>query len=623
MPTTHEPLLVNIIGHSVGTLLFGIFLFLVLQDRAGARLRGSWLSVTAAGLACLWNAGSLLVLTVLRASLLADLVTAVSFSALSLLPAVLLHLAVKGRFRPILATGYALSAVTVAMHFRELFRSGPGYHQTALLLITVGFIILTGAAVVALLHSGRPETRSVGSRAVGTMCLSLFAISFTHLGVAHGQAAWSRELAFHHAGIPLALFVLLQDYRFVLLDAFIRLMANVLLAALLTLLLIRALSSTLVRGIRGGSLDEVVLFAVVCLLCIVFASLRRPVQVWLTRVVFGRSDLEAVLQRARTYPVEGGEASYFSWITAEMARYMEADRAEQARASEVTGEVEAGESAFPALVSDFPRLRSSSKWEWVEAVVPVRSAAEVNYILLGRRKGGRRYLSEDLRALARLAGATAERLESLRTAEMQRLVSQAEFRALQSQINPHFLFNALNTLYGVIPRSASGARRTVLHLAEIFRYFLQTDKKLIRLSDELEIVKAYLEIESLRFGPRLQVEIDVDESALALMIPVLSIEPLVENAVKHGVAASSKPEWVRLKVRPHEDRIVIRVENTRSGITGPPLEPAAAGAGVGLANVTRRLRLCYGPESGLAMEFKAEETVVEFSVPSNRFAMAG
>ena len=257
MPTTHEPLLVNIIGHSVGTLLFGIFLFLVLQDRAGARLRGSWLSVTAAALACLWNAGSLLVLTVLRPSLLADLVTAVSFSALSLLPAVLLHLAVKGRFRPILATGYALSAVTVAMHFRELFRSGPGYHQTALLLITVGFIILTGAAVIALLRTGRPETRSVGSRAVGTMCLSLFAISFTHLGVAHGQAAWSRELAFHHAGIPLALFVLLQDYRFVLLDAFIRLMANVLLAALLTLLLIRALGSTLVRGIRGGSLDEV------------------------------------------------------------------------------------------------------------------------------------------------------------------------------------------------------------------------------------------------------------------------------------------------------------------------------------------------------------------------------
>ena len=107
---------------------------------------------------------------------------------------------------------------------------------------------------------------------------------------------------------------------------------------------------------------------------------------------------------------------------------------------------------FRRWSSDFPRLRSRSEWMWVEAVVPVRSAAEVNYILLGRRKGGRRYLSEDLRALARLAGATAERVENLRTAEMLRLVSQAEFRALQSQINPHFLFNALNALYGIIPR---------------------------------------------------------------------------------------------------------------------------------------------------------------------------
>ena len=96
----------------------------------------------------------------------------------------------------------------------------------------------------------------------------------------------------------------------------------------------------------------------------------------------------------------------------------------------------------------------------------------------------------------------------------------------------------------------------------------------------------------------------------------------MENAVTHGVAASSKPEWVRLKVRPHGDRVVIRVENTRSDIPGPPSEPASTGAGVGLANVTRRLRLCFGPESGLAMEVKVEETVVEFSVASTGFVIA-
>ena len=89
---------------------------------------------------------------------------------------------------------------------------------------------------------------------------------------------------------------------------------------------------------------------------------------------------------------------------------------------------------------------------------------------------------------------------------MNRLVSQAELRALQSQINPHFLFNALNTLYGTIPREAAGARRMVLNLAEIFRYFLQSDKTFVPLAQEMQIVRAYLEVEQLRLGDRLSVE---------------------------------------------------------------------------------------------------------------------
>ena len=92
--------------------------------------------------------------------------------------------------------------------------------------------------------------------------------------------------------------------------------------------------------------------------------------------------------------------------------------------------------------------------------------------------------------LSRLTSVILEQVERFRNLEMQRLVSQAELRALQSQINPHFLFNALNTLYGIIPREASGARKTVLNLAEIFRYFLQSERSFIQLSEELEIVKS-------------------------------------------------------------------------------------------------------------------------------------
>jgi hypothetical protein len=193
--------------------------------------------------------------------------------------------------------------------------------------------------------------------------------------------------------------------------------------------------------------------------------------------------------------------------------------------------------------------------EWAEAAVPVRLAqGNSRVVLLGRRQGGQRYLGEDLEALAKAAAEIAGKVESLRQEEMTRLVSQAELRALQSQINPHFLFNALNTLYGTIPRESSTARRMVLNLADIFRYFLQSDKTFVTLAEEMQIVKAYLEVEQSRLGDRLAVRIDVDDAALAVTIPVLSVQPLVENAIKHGVAQRTEPGFVRIAATPRRRR---------------------------------------------------------------------
>jgi two-component system sensor histidine kinase LytS len=268
---------------------------------------------------------------------------------------------------------------------------------------------------------------------------------------------------------------------------------------------------------------------------------------------------------------------------------------------------------FPAPASDIAGLRHSTEFAWAEAVVPLRLAHEdIRYLLLGRRRGGRRYLSEDLQALSRLMAVIVEQVERFRNSELQRLVSQAELRALQSQINPHFLFNALNTLYGIIPRDALGARKTVLNLAEIFRYFLQSERSFIPLSDELKIVKAYLDIERLRLGPRLEIEIDVDEAALAVLIPILSIQPLVENAIKHGLAPMEGPGVIRLKAKMMEGEVLIAVEDTGRGIGS---QSGNAGVGVGLANVKRRLRLCYGPETDLLIDSSSTGTKVEFAIP--------
>jgi two-component system LytT family sensor kinase len=198
---------------------------------------------------------------------------------------------------------------------------------------------------------------------------------------------------------------------------------------------------------------------------------------------------------------------------------------------------------------------------------------------------------------------------------LRRLVSQAEFRALQAQINPHFLFNALNTLYGTIDRRSQEARRMVLNLADIFRYFLHGDRVTIQLSEELRIIQAYLEIEKLRLGDRLDTELNVSESAHSTLIPILSIQPLVENAVKHGIAAKEGPGRVSLTAEKTELGLRITVEDTGVGFEASS-KHSAKGAGVGLDNVRRRLSLCYGAAAALEIQSTDTGSVVTFLIPN-------
>jgi hypothetical protein len=626
MPSLHEPQIVNILGHSAGAIIFGIFVFLLLRDRAGARLRGSWLSVAAAGLAFLWNVGSLFVLVSSSNNLAyTALIVFFSFSVLSLLPAILLHLSLEGLFRPVVVLGYALSLIAVGMHLRELLGPGHLYQQRALLLISVGFGILTVVSAVGIMFLVPSLGKARAPRVFGAMCSCLFAMSFVHFGAGHPLHAWSSELVVHHAGIPLALFVLLQDYRFVLLDAFVRFLANALVAAILTFVAIRVTFRWIDvdQRLSGNSLNEALLLLGLCSLLIGFALARAQTQQWLTKVVFRRPDLDAALRMIETKgALLNDESAFLAWIVEYLVEFLNADRTEivpEHRLIQVRG---LDNLMFPVPASDVPALRHFPEFAWAEAIVPLPGASEdACYLLLGRRKGGRRYLSEDLRALSRLTAAILAQIERFRTAELQRLVSEAEFRALQAQINPHFLFNALNTLYGIIPREATGARRTVLNLSEIFRYFLQSERIFIRLADELEIVKSYLEIERLRLGPRLEIEIDVDKEALSVQIPVLSVQPLVENAIKHGIAPKDGRGLLTVRAKVRDDGVLIAVEDSGStGTSIPPRLENRPGAGVGLSNVRRRIQLCFGAHSELVIsELRMDSgpvgTRVEFAIP--------
>jgi hypothetical protein len=584
----NQPLLINILGHASGALIFAIFLCLLFSGRGWSGGRGRYLSGLAAALSLVWNLGSLIVLVWPGMPAGASgLVVAISFSVLSLLPAVLLQLSLGGSQHAVVVGGYVLSAVAVGMHFWEIAGNGAALHQDALLLITVGFLALTAIAVTAVALRRDPLRRSGGARIATAMCLALFAMSFVHFGAGHASHAWSSELLVHHAGIPLALFILLQDYRFVLLDAFVRFLANALLAAVLTWLVIEAaFRLALVERTAPGPLQEALLLLGVCLFLVFFAWLRNRVQSWLTRAVFRQGSLANLASRVKECPAFTDEEQYLEWAAGVIAAAV--GTADYAVVGQ--GEVQAS---------------------WAEAQVPIRlGEGDSRLLVLGRRQGGRRYLSEDLDTLAKAASEIAGRVESLRRQEMNRLVSQAELRALRSQINPHFLFNALNALYGAIPREAAGARRMVLNLAEIFRYSLQSDKAFVPLAQEMQIVRAYLELEQCRLASRLDVQIEVDDAALQIPIPALSIQPLVENAVKHGVALRIEPGYVRIKAQCRNEELRISVENSASGrATEAPV------TGVGLQNVRRRLEICYGAGAELRFSPGMEFTTVEIRIP--------
>lgn len=566
--TAHEPLLVNLLGHCGGALIFGIFLALLWRSHAG---RSLGLTRAAALAALLWNLLSLIVLFAGDAHpRWTGILVVLATSSLSLLPALLLDLSLGGALRAIAFAGYAVSAAAVVLHASELLPQNRPAHTLALALTEIGFAGLTIAAGLI-----QARTRIDVRRIVGAMALLLFALSFSHFQPERNAGPWLPELLIHHAGIPLALFILLQDYRFVLLDAFLRFLANILLAAGFV-----TAGFLLAPKLELPEREQAFWLIAACCGLVAFSLARNAAQSLLTRLIFRRTDPAQMFELLRTMPLVS-EDEYLAAAGKEISSYFGADPPGN---------------------------------EAPQASAEVRRADSAPYLLaLGRRSGGRRYLSEDLALLRRFAEEASLRLELYREEELRQLVAQAELRALQAQIHPHFLFNALNTLYGLIPRTARGARQTVLDLADILRFFFRTGQAEVRLEEEMRIVEAYLAIEALRLGDRLTYEIAAEPETMSVTIPVLTIQPLVENAVRHGVTPAPGGGRVRVEAHLREGRLRISVSDSGPGF--PPDPPSDARPRVGLENVKKRLRLRYGAGHSWDVESAPGRTVVTFNVP--------
>ena len=209
---------------------------------------------------------------------------------------------------------------------------------------------------------------------------------------------------------------------------------------------------------------------------------------------------------------------------------------------------------------------------------------------------------------------TREAIEKARAVEqVKRELAEAELRALRAQIHPHFLFNTLNSIASLIGTDPRVAEDTTTRLADLFRYTLTaSDREHVRLSEELEFLRNYLEIERTRFGDRLRVEESIEPGLESVPVPALLLQPVVENAVRYAVSERSEGALVRLAARREGDTLVLEVTDNGPGMDGAA---ASSGTGFGLHSVRERLRLA-GPPHAIDIESQpGKGTLVRLRLP--------
>ncbi|EIS3746050.1 sensor histidine kinase [Aeromonas hydrophila] len=225
-------------------------------------------------------------------------------------------------------------------------------------------------------------------------------------------------------------------------------------------------------------------------------------------------------------------------------------------------------------------------------------------------------ITSSLREMAvGLSQLISTQMEVSRIEQLKEMTRKAEFTALQSKINPHFLFNALNAISSLIRIRPQQARQLIANLADYLRYNLNKGDTLIDIQEELQQVRDYVAIEQARFGDKLEVVFEVDD--VHIQVPSLLLQPLVENAILHGIQPRSAPGRVTIEVKQLAGGIRVAVRDTGYGISQEVIDGVAAGRvesrSIGLMNVHQRVKLLYG--DGLHLKRLEPGTEVSFYLP--------
>lgn len=203
----------------------------------------------------------------------------------------------------------------------------------------------------------------------------------------------------------------------------------------------------------------------------------------------------------------------------------------------------------------------------------------------------------------------------LRTSELERLLTEARLATLHSQLHPHFLFNALNTISAYLERDPRTARLMLEQLGDLLRLSLEhADEQEIPLERELAFVDRYLQLQLARFGDRLEVDVQVEPHVLHAMVPTFILQPLVENAITHGTSKQLRKGRIELQASSEGPRLRVRVRDNGAGL--PPGWDIERSAGIGIANTRERLSHLYGTDQSLSVSpVSAGGVQVDLSLP--------
>lgn len=209
-------------------------------------------------------------------------------------------------------------------------------------------------------------------------------------------------------------------------------------------------------------------------------------------------------------------------------------------------------------------------------------------------------------------GRRRERERERREAALLVQAREAELTAIRSQFQPHFVLNALNSLLALVERDPAAARTMIVRLADVMKeVFDREDTPLVPLRREIDLIRAYLDVEQVRFGSRLTVSIDVAGDAGDVSVPAFLLQPIVENAVKHGLATHTGPGTIGIEAAIKGDDLLVTVTNSAGR-----LEPDSSG-GRGLSLTRRRLRTMYGGRQSLTLEQTGAGVMATISVPAD------